>query len=329
MGLDEFDTNAWHFSDAFKRMGHDVIIVGTVQGYYVKGKIEIIMSKVSERHERYKSIKLIKKAIAFKPDIVINLIRILHPDMVPTLRKALPNAIFVSVNNDQLANFGRQQIFATDYDFFFSKDSFIVDFMRNKMGLNSYQLLEYFNPRIHLKPNMTKAEAEEETNIDVLVFGLFYPYRTALLKKLVDAGIKITMFGRKSKYFPEDLNPYFNDGFIRGERKSKLVYGAKIVFNNFHYAEVSSVNQKYFEINGIGGFQICDFKESLKDYSPINPEKYTFKTIEEAIDLIKYYLQNPEERHEIADRNYRHFNKYHTIDLRAQKILDIIDGKES
>ncbi len=327
-GLDEYDTNAWHFRDAFAHLGHEAAIVGTVQGYDLTGKVEIMMSKMNERFERYVTMRLVKKALALKPDILVNLIRLLHPDLVTELRKKLPGIKIVNFNADHLSNFDRQQLFASDYDAFFSKEPFIVDFMRNKMGLNAHYLPEYVNPRIHVHPDITKAEAEAQTGIDVLVFGSFYPYRTRLLRKLVKAGINISIYGLKSKYFPSSLDPYFHRGFIRGERKSALIYGAKIVFNNFHYAEITSANQKYFEINGIGGFQICDFKETLQEYSPVPSGKYTYRTIDGAIDLIKYYLERPEERYEIAEKQYKHFVKHHTIDIRAQKILDILEGEK-
>ena len=83
--------------------------------------------------------------------------------------------------------------------------------------------------------------------------------------------------------------------------------GSRIVFNNFHYAEIESVNNKFFEINGSGAFQICDYKPMLHDLLPIDPTKVSFKNVDEAINLIDYYLKQPEERFEIRDIIQKHF----------------------
>ena len=53
--------------------------------------------------------------------------------------------------------------------------------------------------------------------------------------------------------------------------KSNLLFGSKIVFNNLHYAEIESVNCKFFEILGIGGFQICDYRPIINEYSKVDP----------------------------------------------------------
>lgn len=49
--------------------------------------------------------------------------------------------------------------------------------------------------------------------------------------------------------------------YIVGKEKARILYGAKIVFNNLHYAEIESVNNKFFEINGSGAFQLCDYRQ--------------------------------------------------------------------
>ena len=76
------------------------------------------------------------------------------------------------------------------------------------------------------------------------------------------------------------------------------------------------------EINGIGAFQLCDYKAVLEEYSKVDVEKFTYKTIDEAIEKIKYYLDKPEERYEISNMQREHFHKNHTYDIRLKKLLD-------
>jgi hypothetical protein len=90
-----------------------------------------------------------------------------------------------------------------------------------------------------------------------------------------------------------EITKSFRNEYITGDRKAEVLFGSKIVLNNFHYAEINSANVKFFEINGIGAFQLCDYKPVLEEYSAVDVEKFTYKTIDEAIEKIKYFLDQP------------------------------------
>ena len=87
------------------------------------------------------------------------------------------------------------------------------------------------------------------------------------------------------------------------------------------YAEIESVNNRFFEVNGCGGFQLLDYRPILKDLLPVDPELVSFKSIDEAIEKIRYYLQNPEERVAISQKIYDHFIDKYTYDHLIQYIL--------
>ena len=120
------------------------------------------------------------------------------------------------------------------------------------------------------------------------------------------------------------MDKFFSNEWITGDRKSELLFGSKIVFNNFHYAEIESVNCKFFEIAGLGAFQICDYRPTVDEYSKIDSKQFTFKSIDEAIELIKFYLDNTKLRHEIADAQYEHFIQNHTYEHRVKQILETV-----
>jgi spore maturation protein CgeB len=121
-----------------------------------------------------------------------------------------------------------------------------------------------------------------------------------------------------------EIERCFRNEYITGERKADILYGSKIIFNNFHYAEIESANVKFFEIAGIGGFQICDYKPVLKEYSAISLEDFTYKSIGEAIDLIEYYLDKPQIRHELAQKQHNHFLLNHTYEHRINQLLQVL-----
>ena len=69
---------------------------------------------------------------------------------------------------------------------------------------------------------------------------------------------------------------------------------------------------------------MCDDKTSLQEYSPINPDDYSYKSTKQALELISHYLPMQDERHRIGESQRRHFMAHHTYEHRIAKILEII-----
>jgi len=326
-GSKDFDSLEYHFSDSFRDLEHDVFHFDITDIVPLKYKYFYWGTKLFPRLNTNIFRNAAKKIIANKPDLVVCTYRFIHPICIQIIKKELPNIPVIHINPDALTTFENQQIFASPYDFYFSKDPYIVDFMKLKMGLNTYYLPESFNPKVHKKPVIDRMELEDRTNIDVLTFGALYPYRINMIEKLIEAGINVTLFGVKPRqFFKPKLEKYFKNEYITGERKSELLYGAKIVFNNFHYAEIESVNCKFFETAGVGAFQICDYRSTVDEYSIIPSAGFTYNTIDKAIEQIKYYLDKPMLRHEMAEKQYNHFLLHHTYKHRTKQLLETVFG---
>ena len=324
-GANTFDSLEYHLSDSFRFLGHEVFHLDIMDIVPINYKYAYWGAVFFSKLDAYIFRNAAKKIIAAKPDLIVCTYRFINPLCIQMIKKELPKVPVIQINPDAITTFEHQQIFASPYDFYFTKDPYIVDFMKLKMGLNAHYLPESFNPRIHKKPDVDRQKLEKQMNIDVLTFGLLYPYRTNMIGKLVDAGINVTLFGSKPrKFYNPKLDSCFTNEYITGERKSGLLYGAKIVFNNFHYAEIESVNCKFFEIAGIGAFQICDYRSTVDEYSIVPAIKFTYKTIGEAIDLIKFYKDKPDVRHKMANEQYEHFLQHHTYEHRVRQVLSTV-----
>jgi spore maturation protein CgeB len=326
VGSKGFDGLEYHLNDAFVFLGHDCAIIDITNAppNVTSSKIQYYLRRFNSTFDEYMHEQLAKRVIADKPDLVICTYRFLHPLLVTRLKAALKGVPIVQINPDAITSFESQQIFASDYDFYFTKDPFIVRFMRDKMKLNTHYFPECFNARMHQRPNESRVVMEEKINLEVMVFGNMYPYRVRMIEQLVRAGLNVTLFGLIHKSFPPHLRHLFTSKDIRGQEKADIVYGSKIVFNNFHYAEIECVNCKFFEIMGIGGFQICDYKPTVEEYSSVDPELFTFNKIEQAIDLMQHYRDKPELRHQIADQQHAHFQLHHTYEHRVKQVLDTV-----
>lgn len=324
VGSRRVDSLEQHLCDSFRVLGHDVSLVDAADGVPVSSKVNYWLSRFVEPYDRAINKHIAHKIIQFRPDLVLVVYRYMHPVLVDRLKKQLLGVPIVQMNPDPLSNLEKQQIIAADFDYYFSKEPYIVDTLRHKAGLNAHYLPEGFNARIHQKPPIEKAVAEWLTDIDVLVFGSLYAYRARMIEQLMRAGVKVTVYGTEGPYVPPGVHSVFHQQYLVGSEKNRLLYGAKIVFNNFHYAEVTSVNQKYFEINGIGGFQLCDYKSTIDDHTGVPAEQVTYRSIDDAIDKIRYYLAHSTKRHDLATRQYTHFQQHHTFDQRVLQLLQTV-----
>jgi spore maturation protein CgeB len=264
-----------------------------------------------------------KEVDQYHPDLILVVYRIIHPCFVIQMKKTGYKVIHI--NPDALITFDLQQLFATEYDMYFTKDPYIKRFMESNLKLNVKLYNEAFNKRLHIKPDVDKLEYEKEFDIDVMIYGSMYPYRNRMLRTLADNGIDLTLFGNTNvPFYDQSLDRYYSGYYITGESKAKILYGARIVFNNLHYAEIESVNNRFFEAGGSGAFQLLDYRSILKDLLPIDPESVSFRSIDEAVEKINYYLQHPEERVAIAQKIYDHFINNYTYDHLTQYILNSI-----
>tara|TARA_R110002051_G_scaffold22910_1_gene58559 strand:+ start:615 stop:1592 length:978 start_codon:yes stop_codon:yes gene_type:complete len=318
IGAVNFDSLEYHLHDELSEQCHTVKIFDYKS--LLPKKIDLGISLFNMTYVELKNKQLLTEVLSFQPDLVIGVYRHIHPLVVKGIKNE--GIKIIHINPDQMTTLQNQQIFVEAYDSYFSKDPYMVSFMKEKLNLNTFLYQEAFNPRVHTKPKNKNEDLENSVNIDVLCFGNLYPYRNRMLKHLVDHNIDLKIYGNKAKYFPENLENSFQNRGIYGEEKAKILNGSKIVFNNFHYAEIESVNNKFFEINGSGAFQISDYKPILNDLLPIDPKLVSFKNLDEAVKLIKYYLNEKEKRYEIRQIIHSHFLDHYSYRNMVNHVLN-------
>lgn len=325
IGSKAFDSLEYHIQDSLRFLGHEVFQIDINDVIKIPYRYNYWATKLFPKYDEKIFASIANKVIEQKPDLVIGTYRFIHPECIRKIKNNLKSAPVIHINPDALTTFEHQQVFASPYDAYFTKDPYIVSFMRDKMKLNAHYLPEALNLRIHKPVEKDRSQLEKEIGIDVVAFGTMYPYRANMVSRLIKSGINVTLFGVPDKRFPiSEITHNFRNEYITGDRKAEVLMGAKIVFNNFHYAEIESVNVKFFEIYGIGGFQVCDYKPTIEEYTKTKSNKYTYKTIDEAIDLIKYYLPKQEERFQIANEQMDYFRANHTYEHRIKDIFSVI-----
>ena len=154
--------------------------------------------------------------------------------------------------------------------------------------------------------------------IDVSFVGSLFKNRLEFLEPLAkfmkDHGKTLKVFSpafkRKNfwkrpifnKKFP-NLAKCIENGFVDPKDAARIYSQSKICLN-IHVPDASSPNPRTFEILATGSFQLIDER---KYYSNLIPSKdlATFKSIEELINRVEYFLNHEEERIEIARNGYK------------------------
>jgi hypothetical protein len=122
---------------------------------------------------------------------------------------------------------------------------------------------------------------------------------------LADSNIKFTVLGYG--------NATFNVNEIWALPMYQLYGQSKIVLNIHHpAAQGFSNNLRMFEATGMGAMLLTEHSTNISDYFTPSVECVTYRSIDEAIDLIKFFLAHDNQRKAIAQAGQRHTLTEHT-----------------
>ena len=84
-------------------------------------------------------------------------------------------------------------------------------------------------------------------------------------------------------------------------------------------------NMRLFEATGCGALLITDYKDNLSQLFKIGEEVVAYRSAEECVALIKYFLKHPEEAKEIAQAGQKRTLEDHTYDKRMAYTAEILE----
>ena len=118
-------------------------------------------------------------------------------------------------------------------------------------------------------------------------------------------------------------------GFLPDDQKVRLYQRTKIG-PNFHNS-TGPVNFRTFILPANGVMQVCDNKGYLAKLFELGKEVVGVDTVEEAIEMCRYYLEHDEERREIAaagwERAVKEFNEIATFRLVEKYVVELLPTK--
>lgn len=175
-----------------------------------------------------------------------------------------------------------------------------------------------------------------EYEFDVSFVGGFNYARGWFVKMLEKNGIKVHTFGNgwpNGMVSLERMNEVFLKSKINLNLSNSKCYDVRYVLSHpIHLAhtlktkkDATQMKARHFEICYNGGFQLADFAAGLDDYLEIGKDVVCYKDVDEAINLIKYYLKHDQEREAIKRAGFEKSVHCHTYEHRLSDVIKFIE----
>ncbi|MEM0465192.1 MAG: glycosyltransferase [Candidatus Pacearchaeota archaeon] len=260
------------------------------------------------------------------------------------VKKEKPNIIFFILHHDEfyLNTFLKirqispdsitMNFFSDDdvlYDVFSRYYSLFIDFPILAQKYENYYKKDGYNNVIFMvvvNPDFFKP-LHIKKKYDVTFIGAPKFNRYSLIKYLLDNGIHVKIFGRGWHNYPELKKQYM--GSLTDTEMIKVINQTKINLcfsrnenGDFH------LKGRVFEIAACKSFMIVENFEGYLDFFKKNKEIVMFKTKEDLLEKIRYYLKYDSKRKEIENRAYNKIIKKYNFFLELENFFKKIKNKK-
>jgi len=250
----------------------------------------------------------------FKPDVVVNydmhLKASFFREVKPYIRLLIGN---------HAAPLPGERDFSV-YDLVLSIVDNFVDYFR-KQGVQSELL------RLGFEPRVLQEIGEPRRAIPVLFSGNLHPAHASRIKWLEHICRTVPVEVRAP--LPVKLLPGSPiRGFLRdpawGVEMYQTLRDALMTLNHhIDVAEAYAGNVRLFEATGVGTLLITDWKKNLHEMFEPGKEVVAYRTPEECLEMIQYYLNHENERQAIASAGQRRTLRDHTYRQRMEQLASI------
>ena len=257
----------------------------------------------------------------FKPDILfIHLIDTSHAHLIMERIKKRGTRVltWLGVHPTEVSDGILKLLKSCDFTLIY--DPSYIDYYEKNLGIRNLRIVhlgcdvEYYDS---IRPD---TEFKEQNKSDICFIGQFDSHREKYLKALSDFNLGIWSWNMAEH--ETDLYKFYRS-VVYGDSLIEVIKSSKIALNIHREFEVGGGNYRLFEIPSCGVFQLVDEKKNIGEYFEIGKEIITYKDEYELRDKTQYYLENSEEREEIAKAGHKRVRKDHTLENRIQEIIKI------
>jgi len=292
-------------------------------------KFDATIQQLIEKTKFYENNNL-NKILHYVDKKEISLIIVCHdfltPNQVDEIKKNR-NIKIVLWFPDPIGQIHRGMFMNANYDVLFFKDKYICQILKNELNLNAEYLPECCNPKYHRIVEINEQDILKY-GCDITTAGNLPTNRIRLFEQIAQCNnYNIKLWGNKAPHWANvnKINSFIKNEFVANIEKSKAFRAAKIVINNLRISEVEGTNVRTFEIAACGGFQITTFRQGI--YELYNEDELiTYKSFNELIEKIDYYLSNPNERELISKKAFIRTQSEHTYNKRLEQMFEKINN---
>lgn len=105
---------------------------------------------------------------------------------------------------------------------------------------------------------------------------------------------------------------------------SQLAASNLTINRHIEVSENFANNMRLFEATGVGTLLLTDYKRNLDDYFKVGKEILTYRSKEEAEELINYYLSHPNEAKAISIAGQKKCISEHSYQKRMESLAEIL-----
>ncbi len=217
-------------------------------------------------------------------------------------------------------------------DFVFTISPEMVNYY-NKLGVKSAFMDFGYHPDINF-PTVLNSQCECE----IAVVANAYPdilegypehYRhismNTLIRPLLQQNIRVDFWGRNwdqiQQYIGIEIPKEFIHGFIPYTEANLVYNSSKIIIGLQNYT--SQVTQRTYEILGSGGFLLTNDTPGVRQLFKPGQDLVCSSSGEETLQLVRYYLEHPQERSRIRENGRTKVIPY-TYKNRSKEMIEIL-----
>jgi len=329
-------SNSSGFFYALTRQGHIIHIVNELS--HVSVKARDLFAKICNRLIRQFQINDLNEQLdritsAFRPNLILVYKgAFVKPETVHGWKaRGIPVIIFFP-DVSFLAHGNLIPACIPLYDHIFSTKSFAADDIRRlfRRDKSSISFIPHgFDPLIH-RPVRS---VDDTFSCAASFIGSYSAhkqhYLVSLKMKLPDLDLKIwggTWSGKSSLKSSVQLisiegDQYalaLNQSHVNIALLSELVEGA---------SRGDQITSRTFHIPASGGFMLHQRTEEVLHYFDEGKEMACFESVDELVEKVQFYLNNPIERIRIRDQGYKRALAEHSLDRRVQLVMTILKDR--
>ena len=206
------------------------------------------------------------------------------------------------------------------YDLVISSFPPTVEWFRKK-GIPAELYRLGFEPRV-----LNYLNSNEKSTLISFVgsFASVHSSRVQLLERLY-AHIDINVWAPSVKLL--NANSPIRKSYMGqawGLEMYRILCGSQVTLN--HHGDVAPYanNMRLYEATGVGAMLITDWKENLHEMFEPGKQVVAYRTPEECVELIQYYLEHDDEREAIARAGQQRTLREHTYYHRMEELVEIV-----